>query len=243
VVTPSMHTPLDRIQSLRSLTVPSSTRTPIASSPSVYTLSELTPSPTLPPLSEHELASREPSVRQPSTERTPTLYSQSEGFRSARASTVRLPTERTLTVTTPTMHSPSARTPSEQPSERPPSTVPTIEDEELATTPRASRVSLPRSPVVSTPATQRPISITFPSPAPMTISDSSEGEDWIAGPSSFALSLGPVPSAVPTVAEMPPPALDRSVQRPQASPTLVRRDSVGSVDAVSTFSDVSPLSC
>ncbi|QRV84870.1 proteophosphoglycan 5 [Ceratobasidium sp. AG-Ba] len=74
----------------------------------------------------------------------------------------------------------------------------------------------------------------------MTIAESSVGEDWIASPSSLALSLARSPVSAPSVAEVLPPGLDQPAGRIPSPSTLVRSTSVSSVDTVSSFSDVSP---
>ncbi|KAG8703829.1 hypothetical protein FRC08_002616, partial [Ceratobasidium sp. 394] len=74
----------------------------------------------------------------------------------------------------------------------------------------------------------------------MTISDSSVGEDWIASPSSLALSLGRSPFMTPAVAEVLPPGLDQPAARAPASSTFHRSTTVSSVDSVSSSPDVSP---
>ncbi|KAG9099828.1 hypothetical protein FRC06_004785, partial [Ceratobasidium sp. 370] len=86
----------------------------------------------------------------------------------------------------------------------------------------------------------RPLSITFPSPTPMTILDSSTGEDWIVSPSSLTLLLGRSALVAPSVAEVLPPGLEQPVVRAPAFLTLHRSTLLSSVHTVSSFSDVSP---
>ncbi|KAG9076641.1 hypothetical protein FRC06_009384, partial [Ceratobasidium sp. 370] len=224
-----MRTPSDRTQSLQWPTISSPAQTPTVLSPS-----EQTPTPLFP-------GERTPTARSPS------VGTLSDLTPSPSLSTLlerRSSSEQELTLIEPsTEDSPSIYTSPE----RPPSTVPTIPggDEPLVTTPRASPSPMPpvsRPPTTTRPTVPpRPISITFPSPAPMTISDSSSGEDWIASPSSLALSLGRSPLVAPSVAEVLPPGLEQAVARAPASLTLHHSTSLSSVDTVSSFSGVSPL--
>ncbi|KAH7337671.1 hypothetical protein B0J17DRAFT_433910 [Rhizoctonia solani] len=240
------------LPSIRPLTV--SSRSP------TRTLSSLTPSPSLLTLTDRQSPSRVPTVQDVSTERSPTLalYTSPEQMTQRSPSPEeQTPTERPPTEyppTEPSEHESPLRLPSEYtslsepsdhespeleraPSIKAPSTIPEIQDEEIVETPRPTRTSYSRSPSLP----PRPVSLTFPSPAPMTISDESGGEEWLASPSSINLSLsGRAPSLTPTLSELLPPPLSHASGRTASTASIARSSSLSSVDTISTLSDVSP---
>ncbi|KDN46600.1 hypothetical protein RSAG8_04253, partial [Rhizoctonia solani AG-8 WAC10335] len=266
LMTPSARSPASRLPSIRPLTV--SSRSP-SRSPAVSTartLSSLTPSPSLPTLTDRVTLPYEPTVQEVPTERSPTLtlYTSPEHMSMRSPS----PSEQTPIAQTPTERPPTEYPPSESwehesplrlpseytslseqseqespeleraPSIKAPSTIQDIPDEEIVETPRPTRSSYSRSP--SLPPRPVSVTLTFPSPAPMTISESS-GEEWLASPSSINLSLsGRAPSLVPTLSEMLPPPLGQAGSRTASTPSIRRSSSMSSVDTISTLSDVSP---
>ncbi|CAE6389396.1 unnamed protein product [Rhizoctonia solani] len=266
LMTPSARSPVSRFPSIRPLTV--SSRSP-SRSPAVSTartLSSLTPSPSLPTLTDRLTPSYEPTLQDVRTERSPTLtlYTSPEQMTprpsspSEQTPTAQTPTERPPTEyppSEPSEHESPLRLPSEYtslsdqsdqespeleraPSLKAPSSIQDIPDEEIVETPRPTRSSYSRSP--SLPPRPVSISLTFPSPAPMSISESS-GEEWLPSPSSINLSIGGhAPSFVPTLSEMLPPPLGESGRRTASTPSIRRSSSMSSVDTISTLSDVSP---
>ncbi|KAJ1301071.1 hypothetical protein OPQ81_003489 [Rhizoctonia solani] len=198
LVTPTARSPGSRLPSVTAL----SRRSRASSVSPVRTLSSLTPSPSLPTLTgDRRTPTYVPTVQTPSTEHSPTLtervpteYPPSEFTESP----LRLPSEYTSLSDQSDYERPEVE---RAPSVRAPSTIPEIPEEPIVETPRP-----PKTYSRSSSLPPRPVSLTFPSPHPMTISEESSGEEWLASPSSINLSIGRAPSLVPTLSEMLPPS-------------------------------------